>query len=204
MSIFSKKRINKGSLKEKMKRKDIISITGDLASGQSTVSKMLAEDLGFTLYRNGTYFRELAVEKGMSVTEFGIYVKDHPEIDMQIEKSATEYAQNNQNIVIDAKLGWYAVPESFKVYLKVDIDTAAKRAFADPNRKRSEDLPTLEAQKEDMIKRTKNDLARYLELYKVCRDDMNNYDFVLDTSNLSPEEVLERIKEEYEKWKEEI
>ena len=28
-----------------MKRKDIISITGDLASGQSTVAKMLAEDL---------------------------------------------------------------------------------------------------------------------------------------------------------------
>lgn len=45
-----------------MKRKDVISITGDLASGQSTVSKMLAEDLGFFLYRNGTYFRELAIK----------------------------------------------------------------------------------------------------------------------------------------------
>ena len=56
-----------------MKRKDVISITGDLASGQSTVSKMLAEDLGFFLYRNGTYFRELAIKSGMSVTEFGCY-----------------------------------------------------------------------------------------------------------------------------------
>ena len=55
---------------------------------------------------------------------------------MQIEKSATEYAQNHSNIVIDAKMGWYAVPESFKVYLKVDIDIAAKRAFADENRKK--------------------------------------------------------------------
>ena len=41
-----------------MKRKDVISITGDLASGQSTVSKMLAEDLGFFLYRNeSTHYR---------------------------------------------------------------------------------------------------------------------------------------------------
>ena len=39
-----------------MKRKDVISITGDLASGQSTVAKMLANDLNFNLYRNGTYF----------------------------------------------------------------------------------------------------------------------------------------------------
>ena len=35
-----------------MKRKDIISITGDLASGQSTVAKMLAEDLNYYLYKN--------------------------------------------------------------------------------------------------------------------------------------------------------
>ncbi len=184
-----------------MKRKDIISITGDLASGQSTVAKMLAEDLNYYLYRNGAYARELAVKHGMSITEFCEYLVDHPEIDRQIEKSATEYAKEHNDIVIDAKMGWYAVPESFKVYLKVDIDVAAKRAFADPNRKKSEDLPTLEAQKEDMIKRASGDLARYFELYNVHRNDMSNYDFVLDTSKLTPEEVLEKIKEEYEKWK---
>ena len=184
-----------------MKRRDIISITGDLASGQSTVSKMLAEDLNYDLYRNGAYARKLAIEKGMSITEFCEDLVNHPEIDIQIEKSATEYASNHENIVIDAKMGWYAVPESFKVYLKVNIDIAAKRAFADPNRKRSEDLPTLQAQKEDMIKRTKNDLERYFNLYNVHRNDMSNYDFVLDTSELSPEEILNIIKEEYNKWR---
>lgn len=183
-----------------MKRKDVISITGDLASGQSTVSKMLAEKLNYSLYRNGTYFRELAIKNNMSVTEFGEYVEKHPEIDKQIEKSATEYAKTHKNIVIDAKLGWYAVPESFKVYLKVDMNIAAKRAFADPNRKRSENLPTLEAQKEDMIKRTKNDLLRYYKLYNVKRDDMSNYDFILDTGNLSPEQVLLKIIEAYQNW----
>ena len=68
--------------------------------------------------------------------------------------------------------------------------------------KESEDLPTLEEQKADMIKRTKSDLQRYLDLYKVRRDDMNNYDLVIDTTNLRPEEVLEIIKQEYQKWKE--
>ena len=83
----------------------------------------------------------------------------------------------------------------------MDIDIAAKRAFADPNRKRSESLPTLEDQKADMIRRTKNDLNRYYNLYGVYRNDMSHYDFVLDTGNLTPEEVLNKIKEEYEKWK---
>ena len=81
-----------------MKRKDIISITGDLASGQSTVAKLISEDLNYELYRNGAYFRELAVKNNMSVTEFGEYVENHPEIDIQIEKSAAEYAKTHKNI----------------------------------------------------------------------------------------------------------
>lgn len=61
--------------------------------------------------------------------------------------------------------GWYAVPESFKVYLKVDIDVAAKRAFYDAERKSSENLATIEEQKADMIKRYELENARYFELY---------------------------------------
>lgn len=184
-----------------MKRKDVITITGDLASGQSTIAKMLADDLKYDLYRNGAYFRKLGMEKNMSVTEFGEYVKNHPEIDRQIEKSAAEYAKTHSNIVIDAKLGWYVVPDSFKIYLRVNIDVAAQRAFSDKNRKNTENLPTIEAQKEDLQKRFKNDLARYLDLYGVKRDDMTNYDFVLDTSDLTIEQVLNAIKQKYEEWK---
>ena len=71
-------------------KKNIISLTGDLASGKGTVSKILMEELKYGVYRNGEYARKLAKEKGMSITEFNIYVKDYPEIDKQIENSATE------------------------------------------------------------------------------------------------------------------
>ena len=109
-----------------MEKKHIISLTGDLASGKGETSRVLIEKLGYGIYRNGQYFRKLAKDMNMSVTEFNIYVEEHPEIDRQIENSAAEYAKNNDNFIIDARLGWYAVPESFKVYLKVDIDVAAK------------------------------------------------------------------------------
>ena len=121
-----------------MVNKHIISLAGDLASGKGTVSLLLKEDLGYTIYRNGDYVRALAKEKNMSITEFNIYLESHPQIDIQIEKSAAEYAKNNDNLIIDARLGWYAVPHSFKVYLKVDIDVSAKRAFNDPKRKATE------------------------------------------------------------------
>ena len=160
--------------------------------------------LNYTVYRNGDYFRKLAKESGMDVTKFNEYVKDHPEIDRKIENSASEYAKDHDNFIIDARLGWYAVPQSFKVYLKVDIDIATKRVYEDEARRDSErKFGTLEEQKNDIIKRYKLENERYFELYGVRKQDENNYDFVLDTSMLTPEEVADKIEAEYKKWLEE-
>lgn len=183
-----------------MSKRKIISIAGDLSSGKTTVTKLMQETLGYEIYRNGEYFRKLAAEKGMSVTEFNVYVKEHPEIDRQIEQSAKEYAAEHENLIIDARLGWYAVPESFKIYLRVDINEAAKRAFGDPNRKKTENFATVEEQKEDMIKRFNLENERYFNLYGVHKEDMANYDFVLDTTNLTPEQVNQKIVEAYNNW----
>lgn len=181
-------------------KKHIISIAGELASGKGAVSNVLMEKLNYGIYRNGEYFRKLAKEMNMDVTTFNEYVKKHPEIDIQIERSATEYAKNNDNFIIDARLGWYAVPESFKVYLTVDINEAAKRAFNDEKRKSTENFSTLEEQKADLIKRYTLENERYFKLYNVHKEDLKNYDLVLDTTNFTPEEIAEKIQKEYEKW----
>lgn len=183
-----------------MNKKHIISLCGELASGKGTVSKILKEKLGFGIYKNGDYFRELAKQKGMDVTSFNLYVIDHPEIDRQIEYSATEYAKTHDNFVIDARLGWYAVPQSFKVYLKVDIEEAARRAFYDKERKSSENLSTLEEQKIDMQKRYQLENERYYSLYGVRKEDESNYDIVIDTTNMTAEQVADIIIQEYQKW----
>ena len=100
--------------------------------------------------------------------------------------------------------GWYAVPQSFKVYLKVDIDIATKRVYEDEARRDSErKFDTLEEQKKDIIKRYELENERYFELYGVRKEDESNYDFVLDTSMLTPEEVADKIEIEYRKWLEE-
>lgn len=186
-----------------MNKKHIISLSGDLASGKGTVSNILTADLNYGIYRNGEYFRKLAKEMGMNVTSFNVYVKEHPEIDRQIENSAAEYAKQNDNFVIDARLGWYAVPESFKVYLKVDLDVSAQRAFYDEKRKSTEKFNTVEEQKQDIIRRYNYENERYWNLYQIRKNDMSNYDLVVDTTDKTPEEVAKIIEEEYSKWLEE-
>lgn len=181
-------------------KKNIISLSGDLASGKGTVSKILMSELDYGIYRNGEYARKLAKDRGLDITSFNEYLSHHPEIDQEIEKSAAEYAKTHDNFIIDARLGWYAVPESFKVYLKVDIDVSAKRAFYDENRKSTENFSSIEEQKQDIIRRYNMENERYFKLYKIRKDDMNNYDLVVDTTNLTPEEVSKIIIEEYNKW----
>ncbi len=183
-----------------MKKKHIISLGGELASGKGTTSRVLMQRLNYGIYRNGDYFRKLAKDMNMDVTTFNIYVEKHPEIDRQIENSAAEYAKTHDNFIIDARLGWYAVPESFKVYLKVDLDVAARRAFNDEARKDSEKFDTLEEQKADIQKRYKLENERYWQLYQVRKEDESNYDLVIDTTGLTGEETADIIEKEYKKW----
>lgn len=183
-----------------MKKRNIISLSGELASGKGAVSSILIEKLGYGIYRNGEYFRSLAKEYNMSLEEFGEYVKLHPEIDIEIENSAKKYAESNDEFIIDARLGFYAVPESFKVYLKVDIDEAARRAFNDENRKDVESFKTQEEHKKALIERFTLENERYFNVYGIKKDDLNHYDLVIDTTNKSKEEVADIIILEYKKW----
>lgn len=183
-----------------MEKKHIISLAGELASGKGTVSKLLSEELDYSIYRNGEYVRKLAKDRGLDITSFNEYLSKHPEIDKEIEKSASEYALYHDNFIIDARLGWYAVPNSFKIYLIIDIDIAAKRAFDDLDRKETEKFDTIEEQKEDMLRRYNMENERYYRTYGIRKEDKSNYDLVIDTSHITPEEVKTKILKAYKEW----
>jgi len=96
--------------------------------------------------------------------------------------------------------GWYAVPESFKVYLKVDIEVAVNRAFNDQTRKNSEPYATKEEAREKILYRHREETNRWMDTYGVNRDDMSNYDLIIDTTRLTPDEVCNKVITEYKKW----
>ncbi len=178
----------------------IITMTGDIASGKGTVASLLKQELGYEIYKNGEYVRKLAKEMNMSIVEFQKVLNANEEIDRKIEKSASIYAAEHDNLIIDARLGFYAVPHSFKVYLRVDLEESAKRAYNDSLRKDTEKYESIEAAMNDIKYRFEQENMRYLKTYGVKRDDMSNYDLVIDTTNKTPEEVAKIILDEYKKW----
>ena len=181
-------------------KRHIITIAGDHASGQGTLADFLSKELGYEIYRNGQYVRKLAKEKNMDIAEFQKILNSNEALDRQIEKSASDYAKDHENLVIDAKLGWYAVPYSFKVYLRVDLDVAATRIFNDPKRNDTEKFDTIEEVREKIVYRYTEENNRWFKTYGVNRDDMSNYDLVIDTTFLSPDEVCKQVIEKYLQW----
>ena len=83
---------------------------------------------------------------------------------------------------------------------KVDLREAARRAYNDSLRKDTEIYNSIEDAMRDIKYRYDQENMRYLKTYNVKRDDMNNYDLVIDTTQKAPEEVANIILTQYREW----
>jgi predicted cytidylate kinase len=180
-------------------RQSIITITGDLGSGKSTVSSLLAERLNYRKFSTGDLQRNLAREKGMTSLELNKFSENHPEIDQQIDAGVVSLAENDDRIVIDSRLAWHFVPPSFKVYLTVDPLVAASRVFS-ASRGREEVYATLEEACEKLAQRRASEKRRFKLLYDIDSDDPDNYSVIVDTTYAAADDVAGKIVELYQAW----
>ena len=167
-----------------------ITITGSLYSGKSTVAKTISEALNYTYFSVGELQRKLAVEKGMSITEYNKYMLDN-ELDHEIDNKTIEIGREKEDFIFDARLAWHFIPDSFKIYLKVELDAAVERAMKD-ERGKSEKYASKEEAKEKITERRKLEVDRFKDIYKIDIDEESNYDLVMDTSYMTIEEVIEK------------
>jgi len=184
-------------------KKQMICISGNIAVGKTQVASLLAEKLGYTLYKASQSFRSLARENNMDLVEFNEYVKSNPDIDRNIEAKTKEVIDTNTNIIIDARLGFYLAPKAFRVYMIADEKIASERLFKAQKERGSEEEYETKTQALEAIKiREASEQERYLKLYNVDIHNMDNYDYVIDTTNLNPDEVASKIIKAYKIWSE--
>jgi len=175
----------------------IITLTGDLGSGKSTVSKILTERLNYDYIYTGKIQREIANRYQMSTLELNQYAETHPEIDEEID--ATFKALNDStHLIVDSRLAWFFIPDSFKVYLTCDLMVAANRISNDRQRKNEQYISQEEAV-QNIIARKESENKRYMELYGADCSDLSNFNLTIDTSFVTPEEVADKIIGGYRK-----
>ncbi len=186
-----------------MRKKNMITINGHIAGGKTRVVKIIANKLNMSTYSASHGFRELARKSGMDLASFNEYIKNNSCIDKLIDEKLVEFLKSADNVIIDSRLAWLFEKDSFKVFIKVDINTASKRLVSDSDNRNIEDkYSCIGEAKEAITKRQNYERERYLEEYNVDIWDEKNYDLVFDSSNLTTNEMADYIIEEFLKWKE--
>ncbi len=198
-------------------RNKIITISGEPASGKSTVVKEIKnkyEEQGFNVHiiSVGNVFREMVKKE---------YLKKYPDridtsladiqndkdfmakvrsidgvIDNEIAKKGREINEEtrpNDVYIIDSRLAWSNVPDSYAIRLTVNEAIAGKRVFNDKTRGGEDQYETLDEAIQKTRKRKLGEIERYKERYGINLLDENNYDLIVDTSYTNTKELADII-----------
>ena len=183
----------------------IITITGEPGSGKSTVGKKLAEKLGYERHYIGQICRDAAKDKGMTLAEYNEYGETHPETDLEVDDYQKKLGKEKNNFIIEGRTSWFLIPHSIKLYITVDPLVGAQRVYEELKKEnsRNEDknIDTVEELVKSQQRRMKSDNERYLKYYNKECFNKDNFDFVIDTSNFTPDEVFEKVWEYIESKK---
>ena len=187
-----------------MERKHIITLSGKPGSGKSSTADRIAEMLSYTRYSSGESVRAITHKQKITLSEFNAYAETHPEIDYGIDEDLRKLRDHN-DIVIDARLGFYWIPESFKVYLDLHRDVAVARIFKDAtmNEHRSESgegSTTMGDVMDQVEERMRSEQRRFKKLYGINPYSIEHFDLIIDTAHHSPQTVALTIFDTYKKW----
>lgn len=176
-----------------------LSLTGNLGSGKSSLGKELIAR-GFEIVSSGDIFRGLAAEKGVSIVEMNKIAETDQSIDKMVDDRTISLGKTMDNTIFDSRMGWYFVPDSFKVFVMVDLQEAGRRVYHDSLRK-AETYGDVRDAVKALYTRQSLEKERYGQLYGVNYYDLNNYDLVIDSTNASPAEIADEIIRRFEQYK---
>src|SRR5581483_9286174 len=110
-------------------KKHIITISGLPGSGKSSAALGIASNLGYEYFSSGDLFRKMAAERGISIEEMNRVAEKQKEIDHEVDELLTRMGKEKNNFVIDSRIAFHWIPDSFKVFFQADSKVAAKRTF---------------------------------------------------------------------------
>lgn len=187
-----------------MKKKHIITLSGKPGSGKSSTADKVAELLSYSRHSSGDIVRKVLKKEGMTLEQYNSLAMEKHELDGKID-SELRALRDRDDIVVDSRLGFYWIPESFKVYLELDIDVATVRIFKDvqSNASRSSvgtSRSSLSTVSKQVRERMTNEQQRFKALYGVDPYDQKQFDLIIDTARHNPQSVAIAVFDVYKQW----
>lgn len=167
-----------------------IVISGPVASGTTTAAKALADKLGLEFHSAGDFFRDYMLKHNIPLPE-KVQIPD--EVDRKVDQELTDLAASEKGVIIDSLYHGYFtrnMPHVLKVKLTADLETRIKRAI--------DRVHTHKETAEDVKRRDETHDIKFRKLYANENFlDPKFFDLVIDTTNTTTEEVIEKIMEKF-------
>lgn len=156
--------------------------------------------------------RAMAKERNMTLDELTKLSETDSSIDRTLDEHNVEIGKGS-NIVIDSRLGFHFIPDSFKVFLDIDNRVAAERILKnvqDNHHRKNEaryEFNSIDTISASITTRLESEKHRYHSIYNIPdHTAAENFDLVIHTDtpefNGNVNAVVETIIEGYKKWSE--
>ncbi|MDR0442879.1 MAG: cytidylate kinase family protein [Treponema sp.] len=168
-----------------MKREIKIAISGRSGCGNTTISKMVADNLKLR-FVNFT-FRTLAQDRGLDLKTVLSLAANDDSWDREVDTGQVMLAREGGGCVLGSRLAiWMLEEADLKVYLNASPATRAERIV----KREGGNLDEVAA---FTAERDRQDHGRYLRIYGIDTDDYGFVDVVIETDNMSPQEIADLI-----------
>ncbi|MDR1656060.1 MAG: cytidylate kinase family protein [Deltaproteobacteria bacterium] len=177
----------------------LVTITGKLGSGKSTICSILSKKAGFEVYSTGVIHRNLAKQMGIDTLALNQLMSNDSSYDLCIDNEVKRIAAQrpDDRLIFDSRLAWHFVQKSLKIFTTVDPNVAAKRVFHD-QRGHEETYTDLADAVTNLRLRAKLERDRFKGMYGVDYCDYQNFDLILDSTWLAPQLLADQIIDQWE------
>lgn len=184
--------------KEPVKLSNIrmITVSGRIASGSTTLGQKIAHVLGWRHVEGGEVFWE-AVRTKMGLEEKDTNLRPDKE-DEDFDASLKQILTNGKNLVLETKLAGFnsqGIPEVFKIGVVCEDEEGNDKADIRIDRLINREKISIEEAKEEVVEREKNDLEKWRRLYADNNQnwvywDKKYYDLIINTYSHNQDETL--------------
>jgi cytidylate kinase len=141
----------------------------------------------------------MAGKKGLTLVEYLKLGENDPSIDKEVDDYLISLSQKEKNFIIESRTAWHLLPKSLNIYLKVTKVEGARRVFEELKHKNSrneiKEAASLKKVLKKIQERRETDDKRYLKYYGINIRDEKKYDFILDTTSLSIDDVFRKTSD---------
>jgi cytidylate kinase len=174
----------------------IITVSGRIASGSTTLAKKMAQELGWRHIEGGEIFWE-AVRKKMGLNAKETNLRPDEE-DALFDQQLKTILKEDKDIVLETKLAGFnaqGVDGIYKILVICEDNTGADKTDIRIDRLVNREALTLEDAKEEVLTRETNDLEKWRKMYaggdpNWVYYDPKYYDLVINTYSHNHDETL--------------